>query len=164
MYVMFTSLIGAALVGVDQAIKAWATANLAPVGTMPFIPGLIQLRYLLNDGAAFSMLAGKQEFLILFTGAALCALAVYILVKRPKGLEYIAWVLILSGGIGNLIDRVANRVVVDYIDLLFMEFAVFNFADICVCTGMGFLILSILLEEIEARKAKKAEEASDGEA
>ena len=164
LYVMRTALIGAILVGVDQIIKAWATANLASVGTMPFIPGLVQLNYVLNDGAAFSMLAGKQEFLILFTGVALGVLAVYLLVKRPNGLEYWAWLLILAGGSGNLIDRVTNRVVVDYLDLLFMEFAVFNFADICVCVGMGLLILSILLEEIAERKKKKAGEASNGEA
>ena len=53
----------AALVVVDQLIKAWATAVLAPVGTMPLLPGIIQLRYVLNDGAAFSMLAGKQGHL-----------------------------------------------------------------------------------------------------
>ena len=52
----------------------------------------------------------------------------------------------LGGGIGNLIDRVLNGVVVDYINVLFMNFAVFNFADICVCCGVGLLILSILLD------------------
>ena len=55
-------LLCAVLVVADQLIKAWATAVLAPVGTMPLLPGIIQLRYVLNDGAAFSMLAGKQGF------------------------------------------------------------------------------------------------------
>ena len=58
-----------------------------------------------------------------------------------------AWVLVLGGGIGNLIDRIAAGKVVDYINLLFMNFAVFNFADICVCVGMGLWVLSVILEE-----------------
>ena len=59
-----------------------------------------------------------------------------------------ALVLVLGGGIGNLIDRVLNGVVVDYINLLFMQFAVFNFADICVCVGVGLWVLEIFLEEL----------------
>lgn len=150
------------LVFIDQAIKLWATANLQPVGTMPLIPGVIQLRYILNDGAAFSILGGKQTFLIVFTGIALVVLLAYLMFKRPeKKLEYVAWILVLGGGIGNWIDRVTNQVVVDYLDLQFMNFAVFNFADICVCVGVGLLILSLLLDEIALRKAKKQPEAPD---
>ena len=136
-------LLCAVLVVVDQLIKAWATAVLAPVGTMPLLPGIIQLRYVLNDGAAFSMLAGKQGFLIAFTGA--------------------AWLLILAGGIGNLIDRVANHMVVDYLDVQFMTFAVFNFADVCVCTGVGLLVLSLILEEVHARGRAEHEDESHGD-
>lgn len=156
-------LLCAALVVVDQLIKAWATAVLAPVGTMPLLPGIIQLRYVLNDGAAFSMLAGKQGFLIAFTGAALAAVAVYLVIRRPKGLDRAAWLLILAGGIGNLIDRVANHMVVDYLDVQFMTFAVFNFADVCVCTGVGLLVLSLILEEVHARGRAEHEDESHGD-
>ena len=151
-------LLCAVLVVADQLIKAWATAVLAPVGTMPLLPGIIQLRYVLNDGAAFSMLAGKQGFLIAFTSVALAAVAAYLVIRRPKGLDRAAWLLILAGGIGNLIDRVANHMVVDYLDVQFMTFAVFNFADVCVCTGVGLLILSLILEEVHARSAKHEDE------
>ena len=153
----------AALVVVDQLITAWATAVLAPVGTMPLLPGIIQLRYVLNDGAAFSMLAGKQGFLIAFTGAALAAVAAYLVSRRPKGLDRAAWLLILAGGIGNLIDRVANHMVVDYLDVQFMTFAVFNFADVCVCTGVGLLVLSLILEEVHARGRAEHEDESHGD-
>ena len=156
-------LLCAVLVVVDQLIKAWATAVLAPVGTMPLLPGIIQLRYVLNDGAAFSMLAGKQGFLIAFTGAALAAVAVYLAIRRPKGLDRAAWLLILAGGIGNLIDRVANHMVVDYLDVQFMTFAVFNFADVCVCTGVGLLVLSLILEEVHARGRAEHEDESHGD-
>ena len=68
---LITLAAAALLVVIDQGIKFWATVNLAPVGSMPLIPGVVELRYYLNDGAAFSILQGKQTFLILFTGAAL---------------------------------------------------------------------------------------------
>lgn len=146
-------LVAILLVGVDQIIKMWATAQLAPVGSMPLIPGIIELRFSLNKGAAFSILQGQQAFLILFTTIAMVAIAVYLIWKRPDSkLEFIAWLLVLSGGVGNLIDRVMNQQVVDYLNFLFMRFAIFNFADILVCTGIGLLLISLLLEEFRANK------------
>ena len=141
------SLVAAALlVAADQGIKAWATAQLMPVGVMAVLPGIVELRYILNDGMAFSMLAGKQEILIRVTSLMLIGVLVWLLRGKMPPLERVAWTLVLGGGIGNLIDRVLNGVVVDYINVLFMNFAVFNFADICVCCGVGLLILSILLD------------------
>lgn len=146
-------LVAILLVGVDQIIKMWATAQLAPVGSMPLIPGIIELRFSLNKGAAFSILQGQQTFLVLFTTIAMVAIAVYLIWKRPDSkLEFIAWLLVLSGGVGNLIDRVMNQQVVDYLNFLFMRFAIFNFADILVCTGIGLLLISLLLEEFRANK------------
>ena len=136
----------ALLVAADQGIKAWATAQLMPVGVMAVLPGIVELRYVLNDGMAFSMLAGKQGILIGVTSLMLIGVLVWLLRGDMPLLERISWTLVLGGGIGNLIDRVLNGVVVDYINVLFMHFAVFNFADICVCCGVGLLILSILLD------------------
>lgn len=151
-YALITLLSTAILVAIDQGIKFWATMVLEPVGAMPFIPGVMELRYVLNKGAAFSMLAGKQTFLITFTGIALAALLVYLLAKRPtRKIEYFAWILVLSGGIGNFIDRILNQMVVDYLNFLFMDFAVFNFADILVCVGIGLLIIDLLLDEMRKK-------------
>ena len=66
--------------------------------------------------------------------------------------------ILLGGGIGNLIDRVLNGEVVDYINLLFMRFAVFNFADICVCVGVGLWVLVIFLEELHAENGQSPKE------
>lgn len=164
---LITIVAAALLVAIDQGIKLWATASLAPVGSMPLLPGVIELRYHLNDGAAFSILQGKQAFLIAFTGIALVLVAAYLLFKKPaKRLEYIGWLLVLGGGIGNLVDRVMNGQVVDYLNLLFMNFAIFNFADILVCTGIGLLLLSLILDEVAAHKAKSEQqpEGDDGTA
>ena len=97
---------------------------------MPLIPGIVELRYSLNQGMAFSLLWGRQGFLIAVTSIALLAVAVYLFWKRPPLAERIAWTMVLGGGVGNLIDRIMSGQVVDYINLLFVDFAIFNFADI----------------------------------
>lgn len=145
-YLLITIITPLGLAALDQAIKAWATACLKPVGSITLIPGIVELRYLLNTGAAFGSLAGRQLFLILFTVVAMGAVVIYLFWKRPSSkLEYLAWLLILGGGLGNLIDRVTAQAVVDYINPLFMDFAIFNFADICISVGIGLYILDLLL-------------------
>ncbi len=132
----------------DQLTKYFAQLYLQPVGTMPFIPGIMELRFVLNDGAAFSSFAGARLFLILFTGIAIAAFAVYLFWKKPpKRLERTALVLLIGGGLGNLIDRVRAGVVVDFFATTFVDFAVFNVADCFVCVGAAMLILYVFLEE-----------------
>lgn len=132
----------------DQLTKYFAQLYLQPVETMPFIPGIMELRFVLNDGAAFSSFAGARLFLILFTGIAIAALAVYLFWKKPpKRLERTALVLLIGGGLGNLIDRVRTGVVVDFFATTFVDFAVFNVADCFVCVGAAMLILYVFLEE-----------------
>ena len=111
-YVVFNLLAAAALIGIDQAIKLWATNVLQPIGAMPLIPHVVELRFVLNPGMAFSLLSGKQLFLIIATSIALILVA-YGLFFRSRGryLQQAALLLILAGGIGNLIDRVLNGVV-----------------------------------------------------
>ena len=145
-FVIFNLLCVAALVGADQAIKFWAVQVLEPVGSMPLIPHVVELRFVLNQGMAFSLL-------ILATSAALLLVAYWLFFRsRGKYLQQAALILVLGGGIGNLIDRVLNGEVVDYINVLFMRFAVFNFADICVCVGVALWVLVIFLEEVQEQK------------
>ena len=159
------SLLGAAvLVVLDQLIKHWATAALLPVGSMEVLPGIVELRYCLNDGMAFSMLAGKQGLLIGVTSVMLVAVLVMLFVRKMPLAERIAWTLVLGGGVGNLIDRVLNGVVVDYINVLFMHFAIFNFADICVCVGVGMLMLVLLLDSTKKDELAQQKAEDDGTA
>ena len=152
-FVIFNLVCVAVLVGADQLIKLWAVQVLEPVRAMPLIPHVVELRFVLNPGMAFSLLSGKQLFLIAATGAALLLVAYWLFFRsRGKKLQQAALILVLGGGIGNLIDRVLNGEVVDYINLLFMRFAVFNFADICVCVGVALWVLVILLEETHEEK------------
>ncbi len=159
------SLLGAAvLVVLDQLIKHWATVALLPVGSMEVLPGIVELRYCLNDGMAFSMLAGKQGLLIGVTSVMLVAVLVMLFVRKMPLAERIAWTLVLGGGVGNLIDRVLNGVVVDYINVLFMHFAIFNFADICVCVGVGLLMLVLLLDSTKKDELAQQKAEDDGTA
>ena len=141
-------LAAAVLVGVDQLIKRWATAVLLPKTAMTLIPGVLELRYFLNDGMAFSMLAGKQKLLIAATSLMLLGVLWMLFARKLTPLE--------GGGIGNLIDRIATGVVVDYINVLFMNFAIFNFADICVCVGVGLLMVWVLFDSYFKEKAEKS--------
>ena len=160
LYGIFFVIGGLALAGLDQLLKLWATASLLPVGQAPLIPGFIELQYVLNDGMAFSMLSGRRGLLIGVTSVVLLVVAVYLLIRPLPRLERITWMLILGGGLGNLIDRIRTGVVVDYLNFQFIEFPVFNFADICVCTGVGLLVLSLLLE---MRKEHRAPASGDGQ-
>ncbi len=103
------------LVGADQLTKYLAASYLAPVGTAPFLPGIMELRYVENDGMAFSMLSGRQTLLIVVTGITLAALVWYLFFKRPQArTERVAVCLIIAGGLGNLIDRVTAGRVIDF--------------------------------------------------
>lgn len=156
-----TLLLSALLILVDQLIKMLAVRYLAPVGSIPFIPGVLEWRYLENDGAAFSILQGQQGLLITITGTALLLGLWYLLFRRPKDrLEYISIVMIFSGGVGNLIDRIANGYVVDYIHPLFINFATFNFADMLVVVGFGLLVIAVVRSELRAKKKAEADEAA----
>lgn len=111
------------------------------------IPYVLQFRYLQNRGAAFGMMSGKTIFLSVFTLAIIIICCWLLFTERINGmLKQTAMVMILAGGIGNLLDRVFRHYVVDFIEFTFVDFAVFNFADCCVTIGAALLIIAILVE------------------
>lgn len=153
---LFTIWISALLIGLDQLTKYIMVTGLKPVGSVEIIPGILEFMYVENTGAAFSIFAGKQAILIGVTSLALLAVGYVLLFRKPKKkLEYWAVLLIFSGGIGNLIDRIANGYVVDFVNFLFVRFAVFNVADIYVTFGFIFLVISLIREELQNRNNKK---------
>lgn len=135
LYVVF-AVLGAALLGIDQWVKHWITVNLPLGETMPFLPGFLQLRTVHNYGAAWSSFSGMRWLLVVVTSCIILAVA-YALVKRivqhPLGVG--AGFLIISGGLGNIVDRVRLGYVVDMLDFQFMNYPVFNVADCCVVCG-----------------------------
>ena len=152
----------AVLVAADQAIKALVRAKLPYQEPVTAIRGLLNWTYTTNTGGGFSILSGKTLFLIIFTVLLMAALAaMYVRGFFGHWLGRMSCVLILAGGLGNLIDRVFNGgKVIDYIDISpLFDFAIFNFADCCVTVGGTLLCVYILFlhEKCDKDKAKGKE-------
>ena len=146
----------------DQLLKLLVIAKLKPIGSLSFINGVLQWNYVENTGAAFGSFSGHTLILSILTLAIIIALFVYLMLsKRKVGVEYVCLIMIISGGIGNLIDRFYRGFVVDYIDPVFIEFAVFNFADMLVTCG-AFLLIIWLIKDIIREYMNKGK--SDGQA
>lgn len=138
------------MVVVDQAVKYWTVTMLAPVGSIPLIPGVLSLTYVENRGAAFSMLE-NQIWLFVLLAVIILAAIVYVLRKGKiqTALGKIGLLVIAAGAIGNVIDRVVNHYVVDMIEVKFISFPVFNVADIYVCTGVALFAIYYLFQHKE---------------
>ena len=135
MYYVIFGLLGAALLGADQWVKAWVVGHLQMGETTSLFPGFLELMRVHNYGAAWSSFSGARWLLIALTAAGMCAIAWLLvkIVRHPLGQWSLA--IILGGGIGNLIDRVRLGYVVDMLDTMFMDFPVFNMADVFVVCG-----------------------------
>ena len=148
-----------ALIGLDWLTKYWIQTSMALNDTIPVIDGIFHITYIHNYGAAFSILQGKQSFLLIVTGIAMTAILAYMVIgqikKKAAPMELSSLALILAGGIGNIIDRVRFGYVVDFFD--FRIWPIFNVADIAVCCGCGLLVFYVLIWE--PRMQKKAKEA-----
>ena len=133
---MWYVILLAVCIGGDQLLKWWVTSHLDVGQSAPLLPGIVRLTRLHNTGAAWSSFSGKTGLLAIVTIVLMLAVA-WLLVKKivrhPLGQWSLA--IILGGGIGNLIDRVRLGYVVDMLDTMFMDFPVFNVADVFVVCG-----------------------------
>ncbi|MGM9588685.1 MAG: signal peptidase II [Faecousia sp.] len=141
------SLFAAAIVAADQFTKYLTVANIALYEDVPFIPGLLQLTYVQNTGAAFSSFEGQQWLFalifVVFTG-----MLFWEYFKKPMGfttLERWCIAAIYAGGLGNMIDRIRLGYVVDMIETTFVEFPVFNVADCFITCGCVLLMAHLVL-------------------
>jgi len=136
------------LILLDQAVKGYVVKEIPLGGMRRFIPKVVSLTYLKNSGAAFSMLENQQWFFTIITLIAMGSAFVY-LYRHIKGSIWLllGLTLIISGGIGNFIDRLRQGFVVDMFHLDFMNFAIFNVADIYLTIGVGLLLIYLLREE-----------------
>ena len=140
----------AALIAADQIVKFWVVTHLALGETAPLLPGLVELLRLHNYGAAWSSFSGMRWLLIALTAAVMAALAVLLVKKQFRHpMALCGLTLVLSGGIGNLIDRVRLGYVVDMFHFQFWpSYPVFNVADIFVVGGVVlFLIYYLFLHD-----------------
>lgn len=133
---MIYGLIAAALVALDQLVKYLVMTNI-PLGEhVPFIPYILDLTYVTNTGAAFSIFSEHTWALAVVSLVISIILAAALwkgLFRHPLG--RLTLTLLLAGAVGNFIDRAFRGFVVDMFNVLFMRFAVFNVADVCVVVG-----------------------------
>ena len=141
------SLLIAGIVAADQITKYLTVANIALYADVPFLPGLLQLTYVQNTGAAFSSFQGQQWLFalifLIFTG-----LIIWEYRKNTMGFTtFERWCIaaIYGGGLGNMIDRVRLGYVVDMIETTFVEFPVFNVADCFITCGTIALMAHLVL-------------------
>ena len=137
-------IIIAILIGLDQIIKYWALNSLKEVNSIPVINNIFSLTYVENRGAAFGMLQNNQSIFILVAAVASCFGLYYLHSKKVNNLGKIGILLVISGAIGNLIDRVRLGFVVDYLDFHIISSYVFNLADCFVVVGTILLCLYII--------------------
>lgn len=142
---------------VDQIIKFFVERDLRPVREMPFIEGFIGWQYVRNTGAAFGSFSNNTTLLSVFTAVLLLVGIVALLMGKIKNKFYrVCAVMVISGGLGNLIDRIFRGFVVDFIEVQFTEFAVFNFADILVTCGAFMIMGYTIYDLVREQKLKKA--------
>ena len=135
LYILFLAL-GAAGLALDQWLKAYVTANIPLGQAQSLLPGVVELRTVHNYGAAWSSFSGSRWLLVAVTCVIVAFVTVLLIrrvVRHPLGVA--ACCMVISGGLGNIIDRVRLGYVVDMFNLLFINYPVFNVADILVVCG-----------------------------
>ena len=142
---MFYVIFSALMIVLDQVIKFWVRANIPLGESVPFLPHIMNLTYVQNTGAAFSILAEHTWALTLFSAVIVAVIAVLVARGVLAGrLGRFSAALIMAGGVGNLIDRLFLKYVTDMFQTTFMNFAVFNWADCCVTVGAVLLFIYLL--------------------
>ncbi|MCL2703189.1 MAG: signal peptidase II [Defluviitaleaceae bacterium] len=157
----------AVLVFADQFTKWLAVTRLQPIRFRPFIPGFIEFRYHTNAGAAFGIMQGGRWVFLAFTAVVLGAM-VYFYIKLPKnrlsGFTRALMAVIAAGALGNGIDRFRQGYVVDFLNFEFINFPVFNVADMYIVCGtilLSVLILFFYKEDPAKKKGKPGDDAAD---
>ena len=157
---ILAALCGIFVIGADQYTKYFISANYALAESHGFIPGIIDITYVRNTGAAWGMLSDRTWLLISITAVVMLVCFALILKYGTKN-KFLFWamILVLSGGVGNMIDRIFHGFVVDFLHFTFWpEFPVFNLADCAIVSGAVLLavyfVISLYGEQKEKNRKK----------
>lgn len=157
-------LCGVLLLGADQLTKYYISTNFVLGESGEFLSGFIDLTYIHNRGGAWGMLYGRTYILLPVT-LVIMIICIIFYVKYGKKSRLLLWAitLVMSGGIGNMIDRVfRGGNVVDFLHFeFFPSFPVFNVADCAIVVGAGLLILYFILDAVREEKQKKLKNPSE---
>ncbi len=144
-------MIAVLVIVLDQIVKYWVQHNLAEHNSFVFIPGFISILHQHNTGMAFSLFAENPALMRILASVLVVVLSfVAYRLRNQRALVGVAFAFILGGAYSNLIDRYMLGYVVDYINLLFVDFAVFNLADVALNIGALLLVLDLFSKEPRA--------------
>lgn len=151
---ILTSILAVLLL--DQGIKILVKIYLEPIGHTEPLWGIVRLHYVENTGAAFSILSGATDILTILTGIILLvSLGLLMSNRLSNKLIQSCLCAITAGGAGNFIDRLFRGYVVDYIEPVFIRFAVFNFADCFVTVGAVVMIAYLCWDLVQESREEK---------
>lgn len=143
-FVLFALILAA-----DQLTKYAISANFLPGESLPVVPHIFHITYVLNPGAAFGMLPQARWFFVLAAAALFIAfMAYHRQLKRQPATFYYGCVAMLAGAVGNLIDRIRQGLVIDFFD--FRIWPVFNVADVAIVLGVAGMVFAILFRMKDA--------------
>lgn len=135
------------LIIADQGLKFWISANIKLGASQVILPNVLALTNVRNDGAAWSVLSGQQWFFTVITIVALGMMGYFFWKLRNDNLYMSAISLLIAGTLGNFIDRIRLGYVVDMFETLFMNFPIFNVADMCLTFGVIIVIIALIKDE-----------------
>ena len=159
-YALYSAIIVVGII-LDQITKWLSVKFLSVVDTVPIIKNVIHLTYVENRGAAFGMFKDQRWIFMTTSTVMIVGLIAFLYLGLAENKLYeISIAMIISGGIGNMIDRLALRYVIDFIDFRLINFAVFNGADSFVCVGAGLLVLALVRDIV--KEAKEIKEKNGG--
>ncbi|KRM91743.1 signal peptidase II [Fructilactobacillus florum] len=135
------------LLGIDQLLKGFVTQSI-PLGTSrSFLPPILSLTNLANTGAAWSFLSGHSWVFTLLAAIALVLFSYFLITNRNNAWLFWGLSLMLTGTVGNLLDRLVNGFVTDMLKLEIFNFPIFNLADCYLTLGVLLIMIGILRGE-----------------
>ena len=163
--VVWLAVISLVCVGLDQLTKILCVNNIALGDSITVIPGVLDFTYIQNRGAAFGSLSGARWVFMIASVVMIIVITAYVISNRNT-MSYptvITLALIVGGGIGNMIDRIALGYVIDFVDVRFIPFWkwIFNVADSFVCIGAFLLVIIFIIEEYKNKKEKDNDVTTD---
>lgn len=148
-------------VAIDFISKRIIMASMTIGQSIPLINGVFHFTYITNDGAAFGAFSDHRAVFMILSSVLLAVLSVMLIFWERSPIFYVGASMVIGGGIGNMIDRIAYGTVVDFLDFCAVPSVwkwIFNFADSFVCIGAGFLILYYIRFEMKNYRVQKAAE------
>lgn len=163
LYILITVIVSVAL---DQLSKFLVSSGMTLGKKVTVIPYIFDFRYIINRGAAFGMLAEHRWVFMIVSSAAIIALCIYcaLCAQKLNNLYIFGIAMIIGGGIGNMIDRIALGYVVDFIEFAFVDFATFNIADSFVCVGACVVGLALIIDIVKENKKAKSNNTKNNNA